>query len=1076
MGLLFDKYIPQEGLNSIFSDMQNCEIEVRPSQEWYNAQYFYLKKRAGLYTKKWWKTWYKARSWELEKLWFDEMVKEDSPNYVPSGIIIKPVVNSILSKIKKNKNSNIQKVMILDSEFNVLADKEFNENDAVVEVNLEKDQRYYILWYAREYGKVLPTVQTWVTYPVSKSKIFQVSAGVWITDVKNLTTTLESWNTSTSNNLWGIVYKANANIIITKIKKFTGSWATQMKFSRYDKTTKQWSAPEVATYDWQYAVLSKWYVLKKWDKFWVANTANGSNFTYVTLNDEYPTNQNNDLKTYGSVYNWAPYDMDWEDPNTYYKNRFEIASVEYYPAFEEIGDKAYNFTELAIAERNETSISQNYWQTIWDIVESRMFDDKMWMYTKKWYLYNFDWTDLNIVSAEKQNISYLVTWKTYELWNDDPKNILRLGNTFSLQKTWVLTSVELRMRTKWKLSPSVFIQCHIVSATNPKTIIASSKDIIGYSDLSKDFKNIDFRFAWIELEWQEKYMFYVEAYFTDKDWYIEIDWSWTNSYSWQYTRSYNSKTEEWKTEDGMIWFHINTTTPLYIDQENFDDCMLVVDYLGWWLYPSDLSEYTVSSYDAQTWVVTLTTSTLNDTFLWKYCYIKTGSQAQYQERVVSAIPAANKFEAWAGAWFTLEPISWDKIVFYNKMEQQLWIPQIRKWPWTQDVQYMFCYDKSWNVSWRMFPKKRNMVMRDNRVLQLTEDCQAMMASSNIDYEIPIINSVSFWNSRAKNMAAYGWYLIVFFENKVWLVKKDIVNAETWEFNYTYQDLLDVWLYSRESFLIQWGNLYIFADDKRLYSVDLTTVSLWEIIWKLEDQWGTLINYFDKFDGWTVRMYYQSWVLYLVYRSPEWWSEVFKYYDTFKAWIQDKYEYSWNFMNFLYTLKQDKYIPCGNLIYKMSGLNDDWKSIEQHIKVYWPVEWMHDLFTLVMTKLRLGLAEDWIWWYVKATVWWFRPFMKKRNLEDLDIVKEINIYVDRDWTIGSDQTGNVMFWWEGSLKLKELLEKFSEIIDVSFKVGKKWTYFTIELINSTNRQLKLWAIVPYYNTDNPLAHYNKGVMR
>lgn len=367
-------------------------------------------------------------------------------------------------------------------------------------------------------------------------------------------------------------------------------------------------------------------------------------------------------------------------------------------------------------------------------------------------------------------------------------------------------------------------------------------------------------------------------------------------------------------------------------------------------------------------------------------------------------------------------------------------------------------------------------MWDNRVLQLTDDRQAMMASSNIDYEIPILNSVSFWNSKAKNMAAYGWYLIVFFENKVWLVKKDIVNAESWEFNYTYQDLLDVWLYSRESFLVQWGNLYIFADDKRLYSVDLTTVSLWEIIWKLEDQWGTLINYFDKFDGWTVRMYHQSWTLYLAYRSPEWWSEVFKYYDTFKAWLQDKYEYSWNFMNFLYTLKQDKYIPCGNLIYKMSGLNDDWKEIEQHIKVYWPVEWMHDLFTMVMAKLRLGLSEDGIWWYVRTTVWWFRPFTKNRNLEDLMIIKEINTFVDRDWTMGSDTTGNVMFWWEGSLKLKELLEKFSEIIDVSFKVGKKWTYFTIELINTTDRQLMLWAIVPYYNTDNPLAHYNKWVMK
>ena len=1073
MGLLFDKYIPQEGLNSIFSDMQNCEIEVRPSKEWYNAPYFYLVKRRWLSTKKWWKTWYKPRSWELEKLGFDSMVKIDASTYVPTWIVVKPLVNAIITKIKKDSWSNIQKVMIVDSEYNVLTEKEFTGNEAIVELNLDKDKEYYILWYAREHWKILPTVQNWVTFPVKKWKTFQVSAGIWVPDVKNYWTTLESWSTSTSNNLWWIVYKVNSNIVITKVKKFIGSWATQVKFSRYNKETKQWSTPDVANYDWQNAVLPKWYVLNKWDKFWIANTANGSNFTYVNFNEEYPTLTNNDLKTYGSVYNWAPYDEDWDDPNTYYKNRYEIASIDYYEAYKEEWDKAYNFTELAISERDEVSVQQNYWKTIWDIVESRVFDDKMWMYTKKWYLYNFDGTDLNIVSAEKQNISYLVTWKTFELRDDSPKYTLRLWNTFSLTKTWVLTDVQLRMRTNWKLSPSVFVQCHIVATSSPKTIIASSKNLIWYSELTKDYKNINFKFSWIELDWWEDYMFYIEAYFTDKDWYIEVDWNASNTYSWHYTRSYNSKTDEWTTETWMIWFHINTTTPLYIDQENYDDCMLIVDYLGWGIFPTESSVYTVKSYDSNTWVVTLNESTLSESFLWKNAYIQSWWDARYQTRSVSAV-TSNTFTT--PAWFTLPPTAGDKVVFYNSMEQQLWIPQIRKGSWKDDVKYLLAYDRSWNVMWRYIPQKRNIVMWDNRVLQLTQDRLTMVPSSNQDYEIPIMNYTSFWNSKAKNMAPYGWYLIVFFEDKIWLIKKETINAETWEFNYTYQDLLDVWLYSRESFLIQWGNLYIFANDKRLYSVDLSTISLGEIIWKLEDQWSTLINYFDKFDWWTVKMYYQSWTLYLVYRSTEWWSEVFKYYETFKAWIQDKYEYSWNFMNFFYTLKQDKYVPAWDTIYKMSGLNDDWKEIEQHIKVYWPVEWMHDLFTLVMAKLRIWLAEDWIWGKVKATVGWFRPFSKYRNLEDLDIVKEINTFVDRDWTMGSDRTGNVMFWWEGSLSLQELLEKFSEIIDVSFKVGKKWTYFTIELINTTNRQLKLGAIVPYYNTDNPLAHYNKWVMK
>ena len=1073
MGLLFDKYIPQEGLNSIFSDMQNCEIEVRPSQEWYNAPYFYLRKRKWLQTKTWWKTWYKARSWELEKLWFTTMTAAASATYVPSWIKVKPLKNAILTKVRKSNYSKAYSVAIVDGKFNILQEKKFEGNDAVVEVNLDKGQEYYILWIGKDNWKYTTAKQSAVKYPIKKWENYQIVSGIWEWDTQKLETTLESGQTWTSNNVWWIVYRVNKPMVITSIKKFNWSWATQVRFCRYDNNLKKWWTPETTYYDWDKADLPKWYVLKKWDKFWVANTANGSNFTFITLNNEYPTNINNDIKPIGSVRNWAVYDEDWDWTGNYYQNRFEIAKVEYVEAYNEIWDEAYNFTELAISERDETSIKQNYWKTIGDIVESKMFDDKMWMYTKKWYLYNFDWTDLNIISAVKQNISYLVSGKAFQLKNDSPEYVLRIWNTFKLDKTWVLTDVQLRMRVKWKLSPSVFVRCHICTLEDSKTIIASSNTIVEYSSLSEDYKNINFKFTWIELEGWEQYFFYVEAYYTDKDWYIEIDWNATSTYSGQFTREYNSKTEEWEAKEWMIWFHINTTTPLYIDQENYDDCMLVVDYLGWGVYPSDTSIFTVKSYDMATWKVTLNESTLTENYIWKIAYVQSWWDAKYQERVVASI-TSNTFST--PAWFSIPPVAGDKIIFYNSMEQQLWIPQIRKWSWKTDSQYMFCYDRSWNVMWRFFDKRRNMVMWDNRVLQLTYDRLTMIPSSNIDYEMPILNVVSFWNSKAKNMAAYGWYLIVFFEDKIWLVKKETVNAETWEFNYTYQDLLDIWLYSRESFLIQWGNLYIFADDKRLYSVDLSTISLWEIIWKLEDQWSTLINYFDKFDGWTVRMYYESWVLYIVYRSTQWWSEVFKYYETFKAWLQDKYEYSWNFMNFFYTLKQDKYIPSGDTIYKMSGLNDDWKEIEQHIKVYWPVEWMHDLFTVVMSKLRLWLAEDWIGWKVKITVWWFRPFTKYWNLEDLDIIKEINTFVDRDGTMGSDKTGNVMYWWEGSLSLSELLQKFSEIIDVSFKVGKKWTYFTIELINTTDRQLKLGAIVPYYNTDNPLAHYNKWVMR
>ena len=73
------------------------------------------------------------------------MNKMDASSYVPTGIVIKALVNSVLSKIKKSSDSNIQKVMVVDSEYTVLTEKEFNGDEAIVEINLDKGKEYYIL-------------------------------------------------------------------------------------------------------------------------------------------------------------------------------------------------------------------------------------------------------------------------------------------------------------------------------------------------------------------------------------------------------------------------------------------------------------------------------------------------------------------------------------------------------------------------------------------------------------------------------------------------------------------------------------------------------------------------------------------------------------------------------------------------------------------------------------------------------------------------------------------------------------------------------------------------------------------
>lgn len=1073
MGLLFDKYVPQEWLNSIYSDIQNCDIEIRPSQEGYNSPLFFIKKRPWLETKTGWKTGYKSRSGEYEKLPFENYVVDEAAGFFDTWLKIKPLKNLILSKLKKSKLCDADSCKIIDEEGEVVSSKEFSWEEVIFDSLLTKGKKYSIVMFNKSSEKFTSAIQKGVKFPTTVGKNFELIA--WLSSWDRLEFDAGNTDGVQRNTLYTrwLVYRAKEDIMLTKIKKKDNSGASRCRISIHNSEKKEWKEVASLNYSSNEVVIPKAIYIKKGQKFWIGNVSNGNYWKYNEFSNAYVNPESNEVEVIGSVKEGTPYDSENPDAYNHYRSRYEITGIEFKKVIQEVWDITYNITEIAATESEEINLKQYHWGTIGEIVDSKMFDDKMWMYTKKWYLYHFDWDKLGIVETEKQNISKLETGKAFELNNDSSKNILRIGNSFQFEKSCVLTSIQVRMRAAGKISPSCFVRCHIVKDNNKKDIIGTSDTIYEYSAFDKEYKNFSFSFSNFEILSQEKLFFYIEVYFTTKDWYIEIDWWNTNTYDWFSTKKYNSKKEEWENVEWMIGFFVWSTLPLHIDQENFDEGILLVDYLGWGLYPSDDAEYTVTAYDKSKGIVTVKESTLDDKFIGKYMYVKEWGNAKYQERAVSLITNKNQITTPAG--FANEPEPWDKIVFYKKMEQQIRIPQIRKWKSEADKKRVFTYTRNWDVAWRFMPKKRNLVFRDNRIFQLTDDYQSLIASSNIDYEIPILNYVSFGNSKATNIAAYGGYLIVFFRNKIGLVKKDIVNQETGEFAYSYQDLLDVWVYSKESFLIQGGNLYVFADDKRLYSVDLTTVSLGEIIGKLNDEWATLINFFDKFDWWTVKMHFQSWILYLVYRDKKGYSQVFKYYDAFKSWIQDRYEYSWNFFNFLYTLKQSKYVPCWNKVYRMAGVNDDWKPINQKIKLYWPVQWIYDLFTLIMCKIRLGLSQKWIGGKVILTVGWYKPFKKTRDISELDIIKEINEIVDKDWTIGSGLFGNSMFGGDDGSFWK-LGEMFSEIIDISVKIGKKGSYFTIELENQTDRQLIVWGIVPYYNTDNPLTTYNKWVLK
>lgn len=1103
MGLLFDKYVPQEWLNSIFSDIKNCDIEIRPSKEWFNSPLFYLKKRSWLTTKKKNMIDSSSSSIPFTNIWLSYLPVKNNIWY--SGISVSSKEKLFLSWVKKHSSSTWTLCHILNESWDILKTAVFVWDVAKINYVIEANKKYKIVLSSDSWTWYTSVPSSPISFPKevdAGGSILSIESGVswWNPVVCWYDSDPHSGNISHTNKwFWpnGIIYKAKSDIYVSWIGRYDILWgATRARIMVRKKGDNQ-RTPASEYYNYPLSgpqeigtaiTIDKPVFIREWDIFSVENSISDDSdymgyWSVISTSDYSSTIDKSLVEDIWSVRWWirsyrTPTWVFWDDADS----RYDISNIIVSPAIVDSDKQIFDILWLAIIDEDDPDASLWERDTVGNIIDWKNFDDKLYMYTDRWYLYSFDWSVLSLINTKPKSISHLVDGSNISIWYSWSQYYMtRIGSTFSSDVECVLNNIKIRAKSEWTLWDNYFMRCYVVDGLQQENILAKAEEVIGWSKLTNEYKDLVFSFNNTVIEKDKNYLFYVEVSFSWGDvWKIRISWKDTNDYEWHKTVAYGktpmSGNPQWHdftgVLGGMVGFGVQMTLPLDIDRASYDDGIITLDYLGWWVYPSGESEFEVSSYDANNWTVTFKETTLNSTFLWKYAYIKVWSDtSRFQRMAVTEVPANNRIKvAW---WFKIAPVAGNKIVFYNKMEEQLWIPQFRKWTSDDDKKYVFVYTKWWHTDRRFLPDKRTAVVWDNSIIQLTKDWRACIVSSNIDYEIPWLNMIQFWNSRAISLTAYGWYLMVFFENKVGIVKKDIINQEKWEYNYTYQDLVDVWLYSRDSYLVSWGNLYIFWNDKRLYSVDLSTISLWEIIGKLEDQGDTLVNYFDKFSGWSVRMYSQSWTLYVVYRWEND-TQVFKYYWAFKAWLQDEYQFAWNFFNFLYNVKQDKYVCQWNTIYKMEWITDDWYNIVQRIRLYWPVQGMFDLFSLTMCKLRLWLSNEWIGGRVEVTVWWYNPYIKSWDISKLPIVKEINMSIAEDDSIGSNIIGNELFSWE-PIELKSLLKKYSEILDISLKVGKRWSYFAVDIINDTDKQLVIGWIVVYYNSDNPLSTYNKWVL-
>jgi hypothetical protein len=709
-------------------------------------------------------------------------------------------------------------------------------------------------------------------------------------------------------------------------------------------------------------------------------------------------------------------------------------------------------------------------ETRWDLKGSNFFTNSVYSYTDQWFVYTFDGQNMTSVSSVPAATITQATGNT-NLQLDVAWLKLRQWQEFTATQNSVIRSVTFSMKSVGVLTASTIVRCRITTALDKTVSLATSETTYPGTLITGAYGEFTFLFnnLYIPNAWQ--YFAYIEAENTDWTNYIDVHGQTGNPYAWGASFFYNWTV--WAANGTTdLKFIINMTWALFYDSR-FSEDTVVVSYLGWGRYPNATTTRTINTYNNVTGVMVLTVALPGAVwdFIWKYIYIQTGTWAR-QYSLISAQTSSTSITIWN--LFDIAAVPADTVVFYNSLEPQLLIPQLRRGSWVSDVTHLYSISRSWQNNFWSFSNSKKLLFRDNRIVSLALNWQSLSFHDLIYIEIPSLNVIKFGNEEALDVADFWSYLICFFKNKVGIVRK-ITNTTSWTVTYSYQDLVSTGLYSEKSYLIKGSDLYIFSSDKRLYSVNISTLTINELSAELKDQGIVLENYFDAFREWWKINFTFAWgILRLIYKINSV-TEVYKYIEWYEVWVRDTYRIALNFLSWLYSINDEIVTWYGNNFVRFWGIQDLWVNISQRIKIYWPEEWKLSTFTLLKTKLRIGfdyLSQIWGRIYVK--IGWYKLYNRMYDLGDIAPIQEINTVIASEWLVGSGQVAQYTIWGE-LFSADQLKTIYPEILDVWFNVWRRWQYFTIEIINDEKKQLYLNAINPMYNTESPLIIYNKWVI-
>jgi len=83
---------------------------------------------------------------------------------------------------------------------------------------------------------------------------------------------------------------------------------------------------------------------------------------------------------------------------------------------------------------------------------------------------------------------------------------------------------------------------------------------------------------------------------------------------------------------------------------------------------------------------------------------------------------------------------------------------------------------------------------------LHTDLLNILPTDSTDLETILTTKIIPSSSQIMNIDSYSGYFVIFYQDKIGILRKTITNTSTQDFVYTYQDIASVGLYSAQSYI------------------------------------------------------------------------------------------------------------------------------------------------------------------------------------------------------------------------------------------------------------------------------------